>query len=104
VLELVETEALDWTRAGEITRAPSQVRQQLIAEVLASGETPRTRMTTLEIRSRGRELAGGRSISSTVKRLRSIVQSLEAIGALETSEERQLLEDIREHVQRLQTC
>jgi ParB-like chromosome segregation protein Spo0J len=58
VLELVETEALDWTRAGEITRAPAAVRQQLIADVLNSGETARKRMTTLEIRARGRELAG----------------------------------------------
>lgn len=58
VLDLVEREELDWTRAGEITRAPAAVRPQLIDEVLASGPTPKARMTTLQIRARGRELAG----------------------------------------------
>jgi hypothetical protein len=35
----------DWTRAGENTRAPAEVRGQLIAEVLADG-TARRRMNT----------------------------------------------------------
>jgi ParB-like chromosome segregation protein Spo0J len=102
VLELVETEALDWTRAGEITRAPAAVRQQLIADVLNSGETARKRMTTLEIRARGRELAGSQCSSPTVKKLRAALATLEAIQAVVTDEEHQLLEQLDDQIQRLQ--
>ena len=101
VLQLVETEALDWTRAGEIVRAPMTVRQQLIDEVLRSGDTSRTRMTTLEIRARGRELAGSVDSRGYARALQSALTSLSAIGELRTDEERQLLEQVGDQVDRL---
>jgi len=99
---LVETEALDWTRAGEIWRAPVTVRQQLIGEVLSSGETARTRMTTLKIRRRrGRELDGSQCSTPVAKTLRSVLASLAAVGALQSDDERRVLEQIGDEVDRL---